>query len=185
MCEARFEMNAKSKNSKGVRLLSAALMLAILLLSFTAYKAFADDVVVKGTVRYDELRKGRTDILIDLPKEEAKKYKQYNLEITKSGDEYFWASNGNKKLVRLEMPVVDWKGNKLKHIVFSNPDGYGQIFIRDDRGKEDDFCSDLSYTNTYNYVEYRLNERGSGFDVYSGYTKPFPYPVQGSEKCRW
>ena len=178
-------MNAKSKNSKGVRLLSAALMLAILLLSFTAYKSFADDVVVKGTVRYDELRKGLTDILIDLPKEEAEKYKQYNLEITKNGDEYFWASNGNKKLVRLEMPVVDWKGNKMKYIVFLNPDGYGQIFLRDDTGMEKHYCDDIGYIVMQNYTEYRLNENGGGFDVYSGYTKPFPYPVPATEKCRW
>lgn len=156
-----------------------------LLSPIVIYEAFADDVFVKGTVRYDELRKGRTDILLDLPKEEAEKYKKYDLRILKKNDQYIWASNDNKKLVKVDMPLVDWHTNKLVHIAFINPDGYGQIFIRDDSGKEDSFCSDISHTNTYNYTEYRLNERGSGFNVYSGYTKPFPYPAKGPEKCPW
>ncbi len=163
---------------------------SFIILTFTCLIIFvcegqADDTVIEGTVRYDDLRKGQTDILIDLPKGEAEKYKKYNLRILKENDQYIWASNGNKRLARVTMPMVDWRGNKLVHIAFINPDGYGQIFIRDDTGKEDSFCSDISYTNTYNYVEYRLNERGSGFDVYSGYTKPFPYPVKGPEKCPW
>ena len=75
------------------------------------------------------------------------------------------------------MPIVNWRNNKMKYIVFMNPDGYGQIFVRDDTGKEDRYCDDTGDMQTYNYTEYRLNERGIGFDVYSGYTKPFPYPV--------
>lgn len=148
-----------------------------------ARRSFADEVIVEGVVRFDDIRKGRTDILIDLPKEEAEKYKQYDLRITKKDDQYFWASNGNKRLVRIEMPIVNWHNNRMKYIVFLNPDGYGQIFLRDDSGMEDHFCDDVGYINSYNYKEYRLNEKGGGFDVYSGYTKPFPYPVPKTWEC--
>lgn len=169
--------------NKIIPLIVFGLVLAIVAIS--TREILADEVVVEGAVGFDDLRKGKTDILLDLPKEEAEKYKKYALSITMKDDQYFWASNGNKRLVRIEMPVVEWHNNQMKYITFINPDGYGQIFIRDDSGKESEYCNDVSHINSFNYTEYRLNEKGSGFDVYSGYTKPFPYPVPAGEKCPW
>jgi len=104
-----------------------------------------------------------------LPKNE-----NHELLIEKRNDNYYWVSNQNKILKKIEKELVDPKEGKISHTIFLNPDGEGLIIIKHMPSNIDDPKLGCDQS-THNYLEYRLNNRG-GFTPYSGITKPFPYP---------
>lgn len=149
-------------------------IVAVVLLVAAAAWAFDDavtgGVIVKGNLINIGAGEGKMVSPSDKERENLR------LVISEKDGKYYWVSNQNKILVKIEKVLIDEKktyGNEnQKYTIFLNPDGEGQIIIRH---AEANGCTDITPTN---YKEYRLNNTG-GLKSYTGITEPYPYPEGG------
>lgn len=101
------------------------------------------------------------------------KKQDHELRIIEKEGQYYWASNGNKLLIRTDRIIPGPYGTGMTYSFFVNPEGYGQIVIRHDETTWKNLKG--SDQAVHNYLEYRSQEDGSVIP-YSGYTKPYPFP---------
>ncbi|NBA97853.1 hypothetical protein [Pseudomonas sp. R5(2019)] len=120
-----------------------------------------ESIIIKGRASYKDVGNGE---LVSVHNDQNA---ANILIISEKDGQYYWASNENKKLNKIEK--TDNKG-VTNYTTFVNPDGEGQIFIKHAKL----LACDLRESN---YKEYRTSDIGLGLVVYSGFTDPYPYPV--------
>lgn len=97
------------------------------------------------------------------------------LEISKRGSNYFWSSNKNQRLKKVDRHGLNQDGEETMYSVFISEDGDGQIIVRHD--PQNKLCDQP----IPNYFEYRLNNFGR-LDFYIGTTDSYPYPNPHTRK---
>ena len=128
----------------------------------------ADEIVIKGRAQYKDVGSGKFQDVHET------KGDPYNLVISRSdAGEYIWTSNGNKRLIK----IVESSDLREEFTIFLNPDGYGEIFIRNM-----DYISCETDIREHNYKQYIRKPLDWGLAMYSGFTDPYPYPVP--VKCK-
>ncbi len=122
----------------------------------------ADEIVIKGRAQYKDIGSGKFQDVHET------KDDPYNLVISRNdAGEYIWTSNGNKKLIKIE----ESSDLRVEFTIFVNPDGYGQIFIRNE-----DYITCETDLLAHNYKQYVRKHLDWGLSMYSGFTIPHPYP---------
>lgn len=147
------------------KILLTTLALSVVFIFGTSPFSFsrANEIVVKGKAAYMDIGSGK---LIDMRDE---KKGQHELVISRNNTgEYMWASNGNKKLIKIE----EKSDLRTEFTIFLNPDGYGAIVLRN----MDNITCQTDILEM-NYKEYIRKPLDWGYAMYSGFTTPYPYPV--------